>query len=119
MRLSVVVMFEQGRPRRRDEVTRTAPLCGDLRIEYRPDSMRNRAVRVARLLVSNGADDDLLPPLEGLELVGMSPVAFTLSGVERMDGAYFAQTWLVRQTPTERATDPAKMHPATRRRLGV
>ena len=119
MRLSVVVMFERGRPRGRDELTRTPPICGDLRVEHRNDSTRNRAVRVARLMVLNDANDDLLPPLESVELVSMSPVAFTLSGVERMDGVYFAQSWLVRQAPAEREFDPAKLHPATRRRLGI
>jgi len=119
MRLSVVVLFENGRPRGRVEVTRTAPVVGDLRVEHRDDSTRNRAVRVARLLDSQDEGEDLLPPLESAELVGMSPVAFTLSGVEKTNGVYFAQSWLVRQAPGEHATDPTKMHPATRRRLGL
>ena len=119
MRLSVVAMLENGRPRGRDEVTRTAPVIGDLHVEYRDDSTRNRVVRVARLLDSKDDGEDLLPPLEGAELVGMSSVAFTLSGVEKMNGVYFAQSWLVRQVPSERESDPAKMHPATRRRLGI
>ena len=119
MRLSVVPLLENGRLRGRDEVKRTAPVIGDLRVEHRDDSTRNRAVRVARLLDSKDDGEDLLPPLEGAELVGMSSVAFTLSGVEKMNGVYFAQSWLVRQAPAERESDPAKMHPATRRRLGI
>jgi hypothetical protein len=119
MRLSVVVMFEKGRPRDREAIIGTAPSCGDLRVEWRNDATRNRAIRVARLLDSGDASEDMLPPLEGAELVGMSGVAFTLSGVEHSNGAYFAQSWLVRQAPAERAIDPGGMHPATRRRLAV
>ena len=96
-------------------MTRTTPVVGDLRVEHRDDSTRNRAVRVARLLDSKDEGEDMLPPLEGTELVGRSPVAFTLSGFEKMNGVYFAQSWLVRQAPGEHATDPTKMHPATRR----
>jgi len=119
MRLSVVVMFENGRPKGRDQVTRTTPMVGSLQIGYRHDSRRNRAVRVARLHDPADAEEDILPPLESAELVGMTDVAFTLTGVEQVDGRYVAQTWLVRLAPLVRAPDPSKMHPATRRRVGT
>ena len=119
MRFSVVLMFEQGRPRARSEITKAPPVFGDLCVNYRGETSRNRPVRVARLLSDHDIQEDVLPPLEIAELVGMSPVAFTLSGVERVGGTYFAQTWLVRLVPAERTVDPAKMHPATRRRLGL
>jgi len=118
MRLSVVVMFEKGRPRGRDQITRTTAVVGDLQIEYRHDARRNRAIRVAHLRDPADAEEDMLPPLEGAELVGMTDVAFTLAGVEQVDGSYVAQTWLVRTAPSVRVADPSTMHPATRRRIG-
>ena len=86
MRLSVVVMFDNGHPRGRDQVTRATPVAGDLQIEYRHDVRRNRAMRVARLHDPDDANEDMLPPLEGAEIVGMTDVAFTLAGVEQVEG---------------------------------
>ena len=78
-----------------------------------------RAAVARRVIPSKDDGEDLLPPLEGVELVGMSSVAFTLSGVEEINCVYFAQSLLVRQALVERQSDPLKMHPATRRRLGI
>ena len=41
-------------------------------------------------------DPDLLPALLDPSLVAMSPLAFTLSGFERVDDRDYAQSWLVR-----------------------
>jgi hypothetical protein len=62
------------------------------------------------------ASDELLPPLEVAEMVGMSAAAFTSSGVETVGGVSYAQTWLVRQSPPERERDQNSMHPGSRRR---
>ena len=37
----------------------------------------------------------LLPELCDVRIVSMSPQAFTLSGVDRIDGVEYAQSWLV------------------------
>ena len=78
-----------------------------------------RAAVARRVIPSKDDGEDLLLPLEGDELVGMSSVAFTLSGVEKINCVYFAQSLLVRQAPAERQSDPLKMHPATPQRLGI
>ena len=36
-----------------------------------------------------------VPTLLDVRLIAMSPQAFTLSGLERVDGADYAQSWLV------------------------
>jgi hypothetical protein len=36
------------------------------------------------------------PTLYDVQIVAMSPQAFSLSGFERIDGAEYAQSWLVR-----------------------
>jgi len=120
MRYTVVAMFERGQPLGRTAVAGTRPLVGDLRVRDFEDPMRRRTVRMARLIDVADADENLLPPLESVELVSMSEASFTLSGVERLDGGtYFAQTWFVRHVPIGPPRDLEKMHPAARRRLGV
>lgn len=117
MLFTVVPLLERGRPRTPQEVAATRPQPGELRVEDRHDKVRKRTLRLARLLASDDLDEDLMPPLEGAELIGMSPVGFTLSGVEYRDGTYVAQTWLVRQAPPRPPPNLDKMHPAQRRKL--
>jgi hypothetical protein len=75
------------------------PTIGDLRVEYLTDALHLRPVQMARLLsFTNIKKGDLLPPLYDVRLIAMSPAAFTLGGLERLDGAEYAQTWLVRAT---------------------
>jgi hypothetical protein len=79
----------------RDVINRPA-LVGDLRVEERLDEELHRYVRIARLFdhhdVRPGRE---LPELLDVRLVVMSPQAFTLTGFERIDGAAYAQSWLV------------------------
>ena len=119
MRHTVVAVFENGRLLQRQEIARMIPVVGDLRIQWKHDATRNRAIRVARLFIPGDHEETLLPNLEGVEIVGMSAAAFTLSGLEHASGIYFAQAWLVRQAPPVRTPDPSTMHPADRRRRGL
>jgi len=69
---------------------------GDLRVEQVFDEELRRYLRVARVVnVGRTRDADELPPLYEPLLVAMSPAAFSLAGFERVDGADFAQSWLV------------------------
>ncbi len=98
MRFAVVPVCVWGRPLARRDVVNQRPLAGDLRVEYVLDAVRLRHLRVARL-VDPGAPTrgELLPVLLDVQLVAMSPGAFTLSGFERIDGAEYAQAWIVAQ----------------------
>ena len=82
----------------RDVVNRPA-LTGDLRIEDCRDELLRRYVRTARLVDT----DDMRPSpatreLLDVHIMAMSPQAFTLTGFERVDGAEYAQSWLVSET---------------------
>ena len=71
-------------------------LTGYLRVEQCYDEDLRRHVRMARLL-DPGAPGHLgyAATLLDMRLVAMSPQAFTLTGFERIDGADYAQSWLV------------------------
>ncbi len=95
MRFAVVPVCVWGRPLARREIANLRPVAGDLRIEYVQDRVRLRHLRVARL-VDHGSPtrSELLPLLLDVQLVAMSPSAFTLSGFERVDGTEYAQAWI-------------------------
>ncbi len=95
MRFAVVPVCVWGRPLARREIANLCPVAGDLRVEYVHDRVRLRHLRIARLVDdASPMRAELLPALLDVQLVAMSPGAFTLSGFERVDGAEYAQTWL-------------------------
>jgi hypothetical protein len=100
MRFAVVLVCAWGRPLPRRDVVNQAPQRGDLRVEYLHDPQRLRYLRVARLIDVTSPLKDLLPMLYEVKLVAMNPCAFTLSGFERLDGAEYAQSWLVTSVAT-------------------
>lgn len=87
----------------RDVVNRT-PRIGDIRIEELRDDALRRYVRTARLFPENGnvVFEGDLPELLDVTVMGMSQQAFTLSGLERLDGADYAQSWLVSTLRSDR-----------------
>ena len=81
----------------RHELANREPVIGDLRVEEVRDETLGRYVRIARVVdVRAPRDPDLLPALLDPSLIAMSPLAFSLSGFERVDGRDYAQSWLVR-----------------------
>ena len=68
----------------------------DLRVEESFDEELRRYLRTARLV-----DETSVLPIPGrpelrdARLVAMSPLAFTLAGFERIEGADYAQSWIV------------------------
>ena len=65
--------------------------------KYLTDTVHQRPVQMARVIQTESVrKPDLLPPLYDVRLIAMSPTAFTLAGLERLDGAEYAQAWLVR-----------------------
>jgi hypothetical protein len=97
MRFAVTPMRRNGRPIGRHELANCKPAVGDLRVEEVRDAALGRYVRTARVIdVTRPRDPDLLPALLDPSLVAMSPLAFTLSGFERVDDRDYAQSWLVR-----------------------
>ena len=78
------------------EVINRPALSGDLRVEESFDEELRRYLRTARLV-----DETSVLPIPGrpelrdARLVAMSPLAFTLAGFERIEGADYAQSWIV------------------------
>lgn len=91
MRFSVRFLRHKGRALPWKQEVNREPLVGDLRIEECMDANVKRNVRIARLHDPMVVIADTLPTLLDVHIIAMSPQAFTLSGLERMDGAEYAQ----------------------------
>ena len=96
MDFKIVRLRFKGRPLPKHEWMNRAAARGDLRVEQVFDEELRRYLRVARVVSATRVrDPEELPPLYEPLLIAMSPQAFTLAGFERVDGADFAQSWLV------------------------
>ncbi len=103
MRFAVVPVCVWGRPLERRDIANLVRVAGDVRVEYLLDRVRLRHLRVARLVdEASPTRAELLPMLLDVQLVAMSPNAFTLAGFERIDGADYAQAWIL--SPTDART---------------
>jgi hypothetical protein len=72
------------------------PLTGDLRVEECHDDQLRRYVRTASLFNVNApVFFSEAPRLFDVRLMGMSTLAFSLTGFERLEGVEYAQSWLV------------------------
>jgi hypothetical protein len=108
MRFAVVPVCVWGRPLERRDIANLVPVAGDVRVEYLLDRVRLRHLRVARLIdEASPARAELMPMLLDVQLVAMSPNAFTLSGFERIDGADYAQAWIL-SPPNARTRAPSE-----------
>ncbi|MDQ6619685.1 MAG: hypothetical protein M3Z31_08315 [Pseudomonadota bacterium] len=89
-------MRHHGRALPRREIVNRGAAIGDLRVEQVFDDDLRRYLRLARLVdCQRPVDADQLPPLYDARLMAMSPVAFTLSGFERVNAVDYAQSWLI------------------------
>jgi hypothetical protein len=96
MRFAVRFLRHRGRIIPWRMIANQPAKVGDLRIEECRDEELHRYVRAAKLFPSDASRYlTTLPELLDVQIVGMSPQAFTLSGFERIDGAEYAQSWLV------------------------
>jgi len=96
MRFCVRCLRDRGRQLARHEWQKRAPTLGDLRVEQLYDDDLLRHLRLARLVnPQRAAGPDALPALYDPVLIAMSPQAFTPTGFERIEGADYAQSWLV------------------------
>jgi hypothetical protein len=87
----------RGRPVDRRDLANRVPIRGDLRVEEVRDEALGRYIRMARVIdPTQHKAPDLLPTLRDPVLIAMSPLAFTLSGLERVGDQDYAQSWLVK-----------------------
>jgi hypothetical protein len=100
MRFAVVPIFVRGRMLDRRKLPSVAPVVGELRIEYLLDPTRHRYLMFASLRSEGiGMPGALLPDPHGAQLIGMSPLAFSLAGFERLEEVEYAQSWIVSIAP--------------------
>ena len=100
MRFTVIRMRDSGRVLPRHAVANDPGCSGDLRVEQVFDDQLRRYVRLARLLdPQRPIAADQLPALYDPVIMAMSPLAFTLSGFERVADVHYAQSWLVTRPP--------------------
>jgi hypothetical protein len=99
MHFSVRYLRHRGRVIPWKMVVNQPAKVGDLRIEDSRDEELHRYVRTAKLFPDKADEAVLysgrLPELHDVRIICMSPQAFTLAGFERIDGAEYAQSWLV------------------------
>lgn len=96
MRFAVHRLRYRGRPLPKREWQQRTAVVGDLRVEQLYDEDLLRHLKLARLVnLDRSAGPDALPALYDPVLIAMSPQAFTLAGFERIEGADYAQSWLV------------------------
>ena len=96
MRFTVRFLRYRGRIVPYREVVNRPALVGELRIEECHDDELHRYVRTATLHhepVSTYRAE--APRLYDVRLMAMGSLAFTLTGFERIDGAEYAQSWLM------------------------
>ena len=96
MRFAVRLLRYKGRILPWREVVNRPALQGDLRVEEIYDEQLRRYVRSARLVDEARVVATVeAAELRDVRLVAMSPQAFTLAGLERIEGADYAQSWIV------------------------
>ena len=96
MRFAVRFLRHRGRIIPWRMVANQLVKIGDLRIEECRDEELHRYVRTAKLFADDTTRYSVtLPELLDVRLISMSPQAFTLAGFERIEGAEYAQSWLV------------------------
>ena len=96
MRFAVRFLRYRGRIVPYREVVNRPALVGELRIEECHDDELHRYARTAALHhESTSTYRADAHRLYDVRLMTMSPLAFTLTGLERIDGAEYAQSWLV------------------------
>jgi len=97
MQFAVVLLRHRGRILSPGEISNQEQLKGDLRIEEMHDPELRRYVRMVRLLVlDRPVHTEVIGVLFEPQLIAMSPIAFTLSGWERVEERCYGQSWLVR-----------------------
>lgn len=100
MRVHVRTLRRRGRLLSKDELADSRPpYLGDLKVTESRDPELGRSVLRALLVESKaGTETDVLPGLNDARLIYAANNKMRITGVERIDGADFAQTWSVELT---------------------
>lgn len=91
-------MREKGVARDWKVIRQTVGIRGDINIKPQMCALLNRSSEIAELRPQGMPLDSVpLPPLLDARLSGMATNAFTLSGLEEIDGVLYAQSWWCRE----------------------
>ena len=93
----ITPMREKGVARPWKDIHGSNPVRGDINISNKMCEQLNRTSDIA-MLRPNGMPCDRVPlsPLLDARLSGMATNAFTISGLEEVDGVLYAQSWYCR-----------------------
>lgn len=75
----------------------TEPIRGDINVNNERCALMNRTSDIATVRPPMPLDPEPLPPLIDAFMSGMATNAFTLSGLEEVDGCLYAQSWWCRE----------------------
>lgn len=78
------------------ERRRYPAIRGDVLVAPATSNELGRSSNVARLSKGMPMEPDPLPQLLDVNLSGMAPTGFVLSGIEYIDGCAYAQSWWCR-----------------------
>ena len=92
----ITPMRDRGVARPWPEIRASVPVRGDLLVNNEMCEAMNRTADVARVNIGMPLEPDPLPPLLDAFMSGMATNAFTMSGVELVDGVLYAQSWWCR-----------------------
>lgn|ERR1043165_1590967 len=96
MRVRVRRLRKQGRMLNRDELKDVPPHVGVLHVAEVRDHQLSRPVLCARLLdPATKLETDIIPELGDARLLEVAGRRLRLTGIERLQEADVAQTWLV------------------------
>jgi hypothetical protein len=94
----ITVMRERGVARSWKDIHGATPIRGDINIRNQMCQQLNRTSDIAEMNPP-GMPLDKVPllPLLDARISGMATNAFTLSGLEEIDGVLYAQSWYCRE----------------------
>jgi hypothetical protein len=93
----ITPMREKGVARPWKDIRGATPIRGDVNICNELCKPLNRTSDVAQIRTDMPLDRPKLLPLFDARLSGMATNAFTISGLEEIDGCLYAQSWYCRE----------------------
>jgi len=95
MYFDIVPMRVRGKPREPRDLRNAQPVRGDVHMVQARETPLGRASTVA-YLQNQHHDLDQLPRLYDAVIHGMASNGATITGIELVDGAAYAQSWWIR-----------------------
>lgn len=93
----ITPMREKGVARPWKDIRHSVPIRGDVNICNELCQALNRTSDIAEIRTDMPLDPPKLRPLLDARVSGMATNAFTLSGLEEIDGCLYAQSWWCRE----------------------